>query len=68
MDDVFTQFYWGPKSAEGGPNPSADLYRGGSISASGFGPGVTGFYFGRLPRGDFSLWRWDQSGEQKVFP
>ena len=30
--------------------------------------GVTKFYCGRLPRGDFSLWRWDQLGEQKVFP
>ena len=61
MDDVFTQFLRGPKSVSG-------FVPGGSISASGFGPGVTEFYCGRLSRGDFSLWRWDQSGEQKVFP
>ena len=27
------------KSAKGGPNPLADMDRGGSISASGFAPG-----------------------------
>ena len=32
-------FIGGSKSAEGGSNPLADLDRGGSISASGFGPG-----------------------------
>ena len=29
----------GSKSAEGGKNPLADMDPGGSISASGFGPG-----------------------------
>ena len=35
----------GSKSAKGGPNPLADMDRGGSKSASGFGPG------GPNPRG-----------------
>ena len=30
----------GSKSAKGGPNPLADMDRGGSKSASGFEPGV----------------------------
>ena len=29
----------GSKSAEGGPSPLADMDRGGSKSASGYGPG-----------------------------
>ena len=29
----------GSKSAKGGPNPLADMDRGGSKSASGYGPG-----------------------------
>ena len=32
-------FVKGSKSAEGGPIPLADMDRGGSKSASGFGPG-----------------------------
>ena len=40
----------GSKSAEGGPNPLADLVGGGPISVSGFGPGgslsVSGFGLG----------------------
>ena len=35
----------GSKSAKGGPNPLADMDRGGSKSASGYGPG------GPNPRG-----------------
>ena len=48
--NVFLSFVKGSKSAEGGPNPLADMDPGGpnpladldprgSISASGFGPG-----------------------------
>ena len=33
-------FYGGSKSAKGGPNTLADMDRGGSKYASGFGPGV----------------------------
>ena len=32
-------FVKGSKSAEGGPNPLADMDPGGSKSASGYGPG-----------------------------
>ena len=39
MGMFLLSFVKGSKSAEGGPNPLADMDRGGSISASGYGPG-----------------------------
>ena len=36
---VLLTFVKGSKSAEGGPNPLADMDWGGSKSASGYGPG-----------------------------